>query len=76
MLEVQPYVVSVLADEAIRADTIDEAEAYAAKEQAEKVLAGKVSAIDLAKATAELAEITAQIRAVQRLKKRAKGERS
>ncbi|OGT37662.1 MAG: F0F1 ATP synthase subunit epsilon [Gammaproteobacteria bacterium RIFCSPHIGHO2_12_FULL_38_14] len=76
MLEVQPYVVSVLADEAIRAENIDEASALAAKEQAEKVLAGKVSAIDLAKATAELAEITAQIRAVQRLKKRAKGERS
>ena len=76
MLEVQPYVVSVLADEAVRADTIDEAEAVAAKEQAEKALAGKISAMDLAKATAELAEITAQIRAVQRLKKRAKGERS
>ncbi|HEX4044748.1 MAG TPA: F0F1 ATP synthase subunit epsilon [Gammaproteobacteria bacterium] len=76
MLEVQPYIATILADEALRADDIDEAAALAAKEQAEKLLAGKMSAIDLAKATAELAEIAAQVRAVQRLKKRAKGERS
>ena|SRR3990167_7766917 len=76
MLEVQPYIVSVLADVAMRADDIDEAAALMAKENAEKALAGKISALDLAKATAELAEITAQIRAVQRLKKRAKGERA
>lgn len=76
MLEVQPYIVSVLADTAIRADDIDEAAAIAAKEQAEKMMAGKLSAIDLAKATAELAEIAAQIRAVQQLKRRARGERS
>lgn len=75
MLEVQPYIASVLADEAVRADDLDEAAALAAKEHAEKKLAGKISAMDLAKATAELAEITAQIRAIQRLKKRAKGER-
>lgn len=76
MLEVQPYVVSVLADTAMRADDIDEAAAITAKEHAETILAGKISEIDLAKATAELAEITAQIRAVQRLKKRARGERT
>jgi len=75
MLEVQPYIVSVLADTAIRASDIDEAAALSAKEQAEKALEGKVSAIDAAKATAELAEITAQIRVIQRLKKRVKGER-
>src|SRR5438552_18325242 len=44
MLEVQPYIVSVLADTAIRAEDIDEAAAIAAKEQAEKALAGKLSA--------------------------------
>jgi F-type H+-transporting ATPase subunit epsilon len=76
MLEVQPYIVSALADTAIRADDIDEASAIAAKEQAERILAGKVSKIDMAKATIELAEVSAQIRAVQRLKKRAKGERA
>lgn len=76
MLEVQPYIVSVLADTAMRASDIDEAEALAAKEQAEKALAGKVSVMDVAKATAELAEITAQVRAIQRLKKQARGERT
>lgn len=72
MLEVQPYIASVLADTAIRAADIDEAAAITAKEQAEKVLAGKMSAMDIARATAELAEITAQIRAIQHLKKHAR----
>jgi len=76
MLEVQPYIVSILADTAMRAADIDEAAAMAAKEQAEKALAGNMSAIDIAKATAELAEISAQIRAIQRLKKQARGERT
>ncbi len=75
MLEVQPYIVSVLADTAMRAENIDEAAALLAKERAEQALAGKMSTLDFAKATAELSEITAQIRAIQRLKKRAKGER-
>lgn len=76
MLEVQPYIVSVLADDAKRASDIDEAAAIAAKEQAEKALNGKMSAIDLARATTEVAEISAQIRAIQQLKRRAKGDRS
>lgn len=71
MLEVQPYIVTVLADTVIRANDIDEAAAIVAKEQAEKVLAGKISTMDIARATAELAEITAQIRTVSQLKKRA-----
>lgn len=72
MLEVQPYIVSVLADTALRADNIDEAAAIAAKERAESALAGKIAAMDIAKATAELAEAIAQIRAIERLRKRAK----
>ena len=76
MLEVQPYIVSVLADDAKRASDIDEAAAIAARENAEKILAGKISAIDMAKATTEIAEITAQINAIQQLKRRAKGSRS
>tara|TARA_R110000868_G_scaffold276747_4_gene536506 strand:+ start:512 stop:958 length:447 start_codon:yes stop_codon:yes gene_type:complete len=75
MLEVQPYIVSILADDAKRADDIDETAAIAAKEQAEKALAGKASAIDIAKATTEIAEISAQIRAINQLKRRAKGGR-
>lgn len=74
MLEVQPYIVSVLADTAMRADDIDEAAAFAVKEQAEKVLAGKTSAIDITRATIELAEVAAQIDAIRRLKKRAGGK--
>lgn len=70
MIEVQPYIASVLADTAMRADDIDEAAAVAAKEQAEKALTGKASAIDIAKATVELAEAVAQIRAIQHLKKK------
>lgn len=70
MVEVQPYIVSVLADTAMRADDIDEAAAIAAKEQAEKALAGKMSSMDIAKATVELAEAVAQIRALQHLKKK------
>ena len=76
MLEVQPYIVSVLADDAKRADDIDEVAALAAKAEAEKALAGHASAIDMAKATAELAEVSAQIRAIHQLKRRAKGGRA
>lgn len=72
MLEVQPYITTVLADTALRADDIDEAQAILAKEQAEKSLAGKMSAIDIARATVELAEAAAQIRAIAHLKKRAR----
>jgi len=72
MLEVQPYVISVLADTAIRADSIDEAAAIAAKEQAEKAIAGAANKIDVARATAELAELTAQLGAIHQLKKRHK----
>ncbi len=72
MLEVQPFVVTILADTVIRALDIDEAAALEAKEHAEKMLTEKVSQIDFAKATAELAEAIAQIRAVQKLKKRGK----
>ncbi|OGT47155.1 MAG: F0F1 ATP synthase subunit epsilon [Gammaproteobacteria bacterium RIFCSPHIGHO2_12_FULL_41_20] len=72
MLEVQPFIVSVLADTAARAKDLDEAKAFAAKEHAQKVLSEKGVDIDFAKAAIELAEAAAQIRAIQRLKKRAK----
>jgi F-type H+-transporting ATPase subunit epsilon len=72
MLEVQPYIVSILADTAQRASDLDEAAAISAKEHAEAALAGKITNIDIAKATTELAEAIAQIRAIQHLKKRIK----
>jgi F-type H+-transporting ATPase subunit epsilon len=72
MLEVQPYIVTVLADTIIRATDIDEAAALQAKALAEQKLAEKRSEIDFAKASTELAEAMAQIRAIQKLKKRVK----
>lgn len=72
MIEVQPYIVSVLADTAMRAGDIDEAAALAAKEQAENALAGKAADIDITRATIELAEAVAQIRAIQQIRKKIK----
>lgn len=70
MLEVQPYVVTVLADTVVRAGDIDEAAALEAKERAEKMLAEKISEVDFAKANAELAEAVAQIQAAKKLRKK------
>jgi F-type H+-transporting ATPase subunit epsilon len=72
LLEVQPFVVTVLADTVMRARDIDEAQALSAKEEAEKILTEKLTEVDFAKANAELAEAIAQIQAVQKLKKRLK----
>jgi F-type H+-transporting ATPase subunit epsilon len=68
LLEVQPHVVTVLADTALRAKDIDEAAAVAAKERAEKALVDKQSQMDYAKAQAELAEAVAQLHTLRRLK--------
>ena len=72
MVEVQPFIVTILADTAMRAEDIDMAAALKAKETAEKKLGDKASEIDFAEATAKLAEAIAQIRAIQNLKKRKK----
>jgi F-type H+-transporting ATPase subunit epsilon len=69
MLEVQPFIVTVLADTALRAADIDEAAALAAKEKAEHELANKSSNIDFARASAELAEALARLRAIKALKR-------
>jgi F-type H+-transporting ATPase subunit epsilon len=68
MLEVQPHVVTVLADTAIRAHDLDEAAAVEAKERAERMLSDKHADIDYAKAQAELAQSIAQLRAIQKLR--------
>ena len=68
MLEVQPHVVTVLADTAIRAHDLDEAAAVQAKERAERMLSDKHADIDYAKAQAELAQSIAQLRAIQKLR--------
>ena len=72
MLEVQPHVVTVLADTAIRADSLDEAQALEAKERAEKLLADKTADIDYAKAQAELAESIAQLSTIRKVREKAK----
>jgi len=72
ILEVQPQVVTVLADTAIRADDIDEAAVRAAKEEAERVLAGRGEAMDVAEAQTKLAEVNAQLQALERLRKNLK----
>ena len=69
-LEVQPNVVTVLADTAIRAHDLDEAKALEAKSKAEDAMRSKLSAEEIAKAQAELAAAAAQLQAISRLRKR------
>ncbi len=69
MLEVQPNLVTVLADTAIRGKDLDEAKALDAKKKAEDALASKASKLEFAKAQAELAEAIAQLAAIQKLRK-------
>ncbi len=70
MLEVQPHVVTILSDTALRAQDIDEEAALRAKEQAEKALADRQTDIDEARARAELAQAAAQLQALRRLRQR------
>ena len=70
MLEVQPHVVTVLADTAARAKDLDEAAAVKAKERAEEALKNRHADIDYAKAQAELAEAVAQLRAIRKLREK------
>ena len=68
LLEVQPHKVTVLADTALRGEELDEAAALAAKQEAERTLAGVAGETDLVRAQAELAEAEARHRAAQQLK--------
>ena len=72
ILEVQPQVVTVLADTAIRAEDIDEAAVRKAKEEAERVLANRSEAMEVAEAQQRLAEVTAQLQALERLRRNLK----
>ncbi len=69
ILEVQPGVITVLADTAVRGHDLDEAKAIAAKAAAEEAIKNRTSDMDYAKAQAELADAAAQIQAIQRLRK-------
>ncbi|WP_417068806.1 F0F1 ATP synthase subunit epsilon [Niveibacterium terrae] len=70
LLEVQPGLVTVLADTAIRGRDLDEAKAMDAKRSAEESLANRESKLDFARASAELAAATAQLALIERMKKR------
>jgi len=70
ILEVQPNVVTVLADTAIRGHDLDEARASEAKRAAEEAMANAKSDIDFARAQSEFAAMAAQLAAIQRLRKK------
>jgi F-type H+-transporting ATPase subunit epsilon len=69
-LEVQPHIVTVLADTAARARDLDEAAALAAKQRAEDAVRSRTDKVEIAEAQAELARAMAQLRAIERLRKR------
>lgn len=68
-LEIQPHVVTVLADTAVRAHDLDEAAALQARQRAQEAAKSKTDKIELAEAQAELARAVAQLRAIERLRK-------
>ncbi|WAC62145.1 F0F1 ATP synthase subunit epsilon [Pseudoxanthomonas sp. SL93] len=72
ILEVQPQVVTVLADTAIRAQDIDEASVRQAKEEAERILAKQDPKMSVEEAQAQLAMSIAQLSALERLRKNLK----
>src|SRR6218665_879884 len=72
ILEVQPQVVTVLADTAVRATDIDEAQVRKAKEEAERVLSNRGEAMEVAEAQKRLAEVSAQLQALERLRRNLK----
>ena len=72
ILEVQPQVVAVLADTAMRAADLDEAAALRARKEAEEALANRTVELDIAEAQARLDEAMAQLQALERLRKNLK----
>jgi len=76
MLEVQPHMVTILADTAVRAKDLDEAKAIEAKMRAEQALKDRQGDMDYARAEAELAEAVAQLQTIQRMRKKYGGQRA
>ncbi|OGT70832.1 MAG: F0F1 ATP synthase subunit epsilon [Gammaproteobacteria bacterium RIFCSPLOWO2_02_FULL_56_15] len=70
ILEIQPHVVTVLSDTAMRAEDLDEAAVLKAKEEADRALHDHAAEMDFAKVLAEQAEVAAQLLTLQRLRKR------
>jgi F-type H+-transporting ATPase subunit epsilon len=69
-LEVQPHLVTVLADTAARAKDLDEAQALAAKQAAEEALRNSGDKVQIAEAQAQIARTAAQLRMIERLRKK------
>ncbi|APZ44420.1 F0F1 ATP synthase subunit epsilon [Acidihalobacter ferrooxydans] len=73
MLEVQPHVVTVLADTAIRAKDLDEAQALEAKQRAEEAMGNREAEADYARAQAELIQAEAQLRMIKNIRSITRG---
>ena len=69
MMEVQPHVITILSDTAVRAHDLDEAAALAAKDEAEQALKDRQGEMEVAEAQAQLAEAMAQLQSIERLRK-------
>ena len=72
ILEVQPHVITILSDTAVRAHDLDEAAALEAQQRAEQALKDKTGDMEEAEALAQLAEAAAQLQMIQKLRKRMK----
>jgi len=72
VIEVQPHLVTILADTAIRAADIDESVALEARARAEEALADKTASVDYAKARSELAQAVMQLQTLNRLRRRSR----
>jgi len=70
LIEIQPHIVTVLADTAVRADDLDQAAAQRAKEEAERELMNRTDKMEVAEAQAKLAEAVAQLQALENLRKK------
>lgn len=70
ILEIQPHMVTVLADTAIRAEDLDEAAALEARQKAEEAMTDHNTEMDLARAQAELATAAAMVEAIKKIRSR------
>jgi F-type H+-transporting ATPase subunit epsilon len=70
VMEVQPHMVSVLADTAARAQDLDEAKAQAARQAAEEAVRNRTDKVEVAEAQAEMLRAMAQLKAIERLRKK------
>lgn len=70
MMEVQPHVVTILSDTAVRAHDLDEAAALAAKEEAEQAIHDRMGEMELAEAQSQLAQALAQLQTIRRMRKK------